>query len=254
MCTLTRLALQLLEDAEIGLGLRNTACLTLLAGLEQGIDVLPGTHMAIWRFLLGVDGGAMLLHRHHLSHQDVARDAVRVLLDSEVGEGGRDLALAVLRDENLAVVQDEHLLTIADRLANDGQVRRLGWLVERIHEERGLTPELILFLRDRLAASEVAAVRAAGVEIGGLLARLDRSFVVRMLADHAPPVRSAVADAMEKVEALDRPLAAAIVREHLLTETHRSVISACHYALGSLVRSSGRRVRQWEPPEGSEGN
>jgi hypothetical protein len=55
---------------------------------------------------------------------------------------------------------------------------------------------------------------------------------------------------LERTETQDRAQALGLIREHLAVEQHRSVVSACLYAMGSLVRTAGRRVRQREPPEG----
>src|SRR5438876_961179 len=87
----------------------------------------------------------------------------------------------------------------------------------------------------RGAPSDAASVRTVAVEVGGLLAKLDDDFVSRMFRDPSPIVRSATADLLERTEAQDRAQALALIRERLAVEQHRSVISACLYALGSLV-------------------
>ncbi len=226
----------------------------MLAAFEAGIDTPPGSHMAVWRFLLVSDQGASVLHRHDLIHAEVARDAVRVLLGRDSGDGACDLALAVLRHENVSVITDDDLITIADRVMDEGKARRLTWLIEQAHELRGLGPEYIVALRDRLAGSELVSVRVAAVEVGALLPRLDEHFAMRMLADGAAPVRTAVAELLEKTDAPDKPLALAIVRQQLDVERHRTPLSALHHAMGSMIRSGGRRVRMWEPPTGGTEN
>lgn len=251
MSCLIRLALEVLEDPAVPLGLRTVACTTLLHAFEGGIDAPTGAQVAVWRFLLGSDASAVLLHRHALQHPDVAKDAVRVLLDRETGEGERDLALAVLRNSNVDAVTEEHIASIIDRVLDEGRARQVGFLIERIHEQRGLSAPFLEVLRDRFAASEAASVRNVAVEVAGLLPSLDEQFVARMFEDPSPVVRSATAQLLERTEPPDRSRALALIRERLVVEQHRSVISACLYALGSLVRSEGRRVRQWEPPEGT---
>lgn len=251
MSSLIRLAVDVLEDSEVPLGLRTVACMTLLYAVEAGIEAPPGAPLAVWRFLLGSDASAVLLHRHSLQHPDVARDAVRVLLDRETGEGERDLALAVLRSSNVDAVTEEQIASIIDRVLDEGRARQVGFLIDRVHEQRGLSTDFLLALRDRLAASDAASVRSIAVDVAGLPAKLDQQFVARMFSDPSPIVRAATADLLERSEAPERAQALALIRERLAVEQHRSVISACLFALGSLVRTEGRRVRQWEPPEGT---
>lgn len=252
MSSLIRLAVDTLEDREVPQGLRMVACTTLLYALEAGIEAPPGAALAVWRFLLGSDASAVLLHRHSLQHPDVAKDAVRVLLDRETGEGERDLALAVLRISNVDSVTEEHIASIIDRVLDDGRARQVGFLIERVHEQRGLSTDFLLALRDRLAASDAASVRSIAVDVAGLPPKVDHHFVARMFSDPSPIVRAATADLLERSEAPGRAQALALIRERLAVEQHRSVISACLFALGSLVRTEGRRARQWEPPEGTE--
>ncbi len=249
MSPLVRIALEVLEDDASAPGLRQVAGVTILAAFEAGVEVAPGSHAALWRYLLGTGTGASVLARYEIADQEVARDAIRILIDDDAGEDAGDLALGALRGSNVRYVTDEDLVSIADRLTDEGKARRLTWLTERVNEERGLSPEILVGLRDRLAGADDPSVRAGAVEIAGLAARLDEAFAIRMLDDSAPPVRAAVADLLEKVDVLDRPLALVIVRRQLDVERHRSVLSALHYCMGSLVRGA-RRIRTWEPPSG----
>ncbi len=234
---LLRIALEILEDPYSALGVKNVACATILIAIEQGVEVPTGSHMSVWRHLLASDG-SVVLHRHELIHEEVGRDALRVLRDRDSGEGACDLAVAVLKDQNVRVISDDDLVTIADRMLDESKVRRLTWLIERIHEERGLTPELIVGLRDRLAVSHEPDVRAGAAEIGALVPRLDEHFAIRLINDPAPPVRTAVADLLEKVDLVDRPRALVIARQRLDVEQHRAVLSALHYCVGSLERQT----------------
>ena len=236
MSPLLRVALQTLEDPDTAPGLRAVACSTLLAALDNALEVPAGCHMACWRYLLGSDQSAASLHRHELAHPEVASDAVRVLLDAEAGETAQDLAMAVLRGANVAVVTDDDIVTLADRVLTEGRSRRATWMIEQVHEHRGLDSEFLVALRDRLAASDDASVRAAAVEVGGLLPRLDVEFTRRMFNDGSAPVRAAVAEHLERVEPLDRDLALRLIRDRLDQETHRSVLSSCYAALATLIR------------------
>jgi len=236
MSPLLRIALEALQDPVTAPGLRSVACSTLLAALDHAVEVPAGSHMECWRYLLGSDGSAASIHRHEIPHPEVARDAVRVLLDPEAGEAAQDLAIAVLRGANVAAVTNEDIMTLADRVLTEGRSRRVTWLIEQTHEDRGLAPEFLLVLRDRLAASEDATVRAASVAVGALLQRLDAAFARRMFSDDSAPVRAAVAEQLERVEPLDRALALRLIRDRLDQETHRSVLSACYGALATLIR------------------
>jgi hypothetical protein len=225
------------------------ACQTLLAALDEAIEVPPGTHMACWRYLLGSDQSAASLPRHELPHPEVARDAVRVLLDTEAGETAQDLAMAVLRGANVSVVTDDDITTIADRVLTEGRSRRVTWMIEQVHEHRGLDPAFLTTLRDRLAASDDASVRATSIDVGALHPRLDALFAEKMLSDRSSLVRAAVADSLEQVEVLDRDVALGLIRGCVDRETHRSVLSPLHASLGTLIRRN--RGDRSEPPEGT---
>jgi hypothetical protein len=238
MLSLVPVALEVLEDPDAPPALRSVACKTLLAALTAGIEVPPAAPMVIWRWLLVSDQGASALHPHELPSADVARDALRILTtDPDAGEEARDLAMAILRGANLAVVTASDLLLLADGVVNEGRTRRFTYLVESLHELKGLAPDFLRMLRDRLALSSLPSVRAAGVEVGALLDRLDDYFTERMLMDDSPIVRRTVLEVLERVEVLDRENAAVIVRKHLgSAERHRTVIAAGLSALGALVK------------------
>ncbi len=237
MSLLVRCALETLEDASTAPALRSVACATLLAALSTGVDVPPAAPMAVWRWLLQSGGGASALHLHELASSEVARDAVRILtVDPEAGDDARDLALAALRGENLAVVTDADVLLLAERAVDEGRTRRFTFLVECIHELRGFSPDFLTVLRDRLAASSSPLARAAAIEVGALLARVDEQFTERMLRDASPMVRRAAIEQLERVEVPDRECAATIVRRHLSGEQHRSVVGTGLSVLGALVR------------------
>jgi Arc/MetJ-type ribon-helix-helix transcriptional regulator len=243
MSALLRLALDTLQDAAAAPGLRSVASSTLLAALDNAIEVPVGSHMACWRYLLGSDQSAAAMHRHELVHPEVARDAVRVLLDAEAGETAQDLAMATLRGANVSVVTDDDVVTIADRVLTEGRSRRVTWLIEQTHEYRGLDPAFLVLIRDRLAGADEPTVRSASIDIGALLPRLDVEFATKMFGDRSPLVRSAVADSLDKVEPLDRDRALRLIRNRLDHESNRIVLSACYASLSSLIR---RRPRQGE--------
>lgn len=236
MSPLLRVALETLEEAATAPGIRSVACSTLLSAMDNAVEVPPGSHMACWRYLLESDHGASSLHRHEIQHPEVARDAVRVLLDPEAGETAQDLAMAALRGGNVAAVVDEDIVTLADRVFTEGRSRRVNFLIQQVHEYRGLHPNFISGLRDRLAGSDDVSVRAASVDVGALLPRLDVTFASRMFRDGSAPVRAAISEHLERVDPLDRDRALRLIRDQLEHETHRSVLSQCYAALATLIR------------------
>jgi len=238
MSPLVRTALETLEDAAAAPAVRAIACTTLLTALTAGVDVPPAVPMSVWQWLLQTGNGASALHAHELTSPEVARDALRILtVDPDAGDDARDLAMAALRGENLAAVTDADVLLMAEPFMDEGRTRRFTYLVEGVHELRGFSPDFLRLLRDRLAASPSPLVRAASVDVGGLLPRLDDRFAERMLADPSPVVRRTILELLERVEVLDRSRAAAIVRRHLgSSEHHRSVIAAGLTTLGALVK------------------
>ncbi len=234
--SLLRVALETLQDPSTAPGLRAVACSTLLAALDNAIEVPPGAHMACWRYLLGSDQSAAALHRHELAHPEVAADAVRVLLNPHAGEAAQDLAMSVLRGPNVSAVADVAIVALADSVLTEGRSRRVNYLIEQVHEHRGIAPEFLIALRDRFAASEDATVRADAIAIGALLPRLDVVFAAQMLGDGSPLVRASVVDSFDKLDARDRKAALRLIRDQLSHEAHRTVLSACYYSLGTLIR------------------
>jgi len=243
MSRLTRLAFETLEDPASPFGLRSTACSTLMHAIDLRVQVPHGSPMACWRFLVESESSGNSLNQHQLQDPEVARDAVRILLDPEAGTDVQDLALAVLQDQNLHALTEPDLATILDRIMTADRARQVGWLVYRLHQELGLSNESLIRIRDRFASSDVAAVRAQAPGISALLPRLDQEFALRILQDPKPPVRSAGLDMLQEVESIDAPQALLLARDHLATEQHRNVISSCHFAIGSLMRAAGRAIR-----------
>lgn len=237
MSTITRLALDILHSTSAATGLKVVACNALLSALEAEVSVPTGTHMAVWHYLLNSDPVVATLHRHHLLHPEVARDAVRILLNADSGDAAQELALSVLRGQNAAELGDMDLQTLVDRILDEGRGRRVAWLIEQVHEHRGIRADVLTHLRDRLAGARDPAARIAAVAVGSLLPRLDLGFAGGMLEDAAPPVRAAAAEALEAVPDIDRTPALLLVRGRLPHESHRLPLSALYSTLGSLLRS-----------------
>jgi len=244
MSQLTRLALETLQDPSSPHGLRSTACSTLMHAIDLGVLVPVKSPLACWQFLLESEASAHSLNQHRLQDPEVARDAVRLLLDQNSSTGVQDLALSVLQDQNLHAITEQDLATILERVMTESRARMVGWLIDRIHEERGLSNESLIRIRNRFASSNVAAVRAQGPAVSALLPRLDQEFAIRILQDPAPAVRSAVLEMLHTVEPLDAPQALLLVQAHLATEQHRNVISSCHLAAGHLMRAVRRAGRE----------
>jgi hypothetical protein len=235
---LVRAAFDTLAEPGSAPGLNAVAATTLLSAMSNAVETPGGSPMLVWRWLLHSNAPPSMLHQHRIQSTEVARDAVRVLTrDADAGDDARDLALAVLQDENLEVVTEEDVLLMADNVLDEDYRRRFAHLIEGVHEQRGLAAAFLTILRDRLAAHAVAPVRATGVEVGALLPRLDPDFAARMLADRSPIVRRTVLEHLDRVEEADRGLAAKLVRTHLASrEEHHTVIASALGALSQLVR------------------
>jgi hypothetical protein len=235
------MALEILTSPSAAPGLKSVARAALLSAIDHEIDVPLGTHLAVWHHLLGNDANAAAMHHHQLVHPDVGRDAIRVLTEADSGEAAKDLALAVLQGPNVAQVCDEDVELLADRVLDERRVRRILWLVEQVHELRGLAPEFIVRLRRRLATSPDAGVRMGAAELGALLPRLDEDFAREMLFDTSPIVRAETARCLEGVAEPDQDAALRLLRERMGQENHRTALSAIFSAVGALVRAAGRR-------------
>jgi hypothetical protein len=254
MSVFTRVALEILEDPAATLALKQVAVTALLEAFGTGIETPQRAPMAVWRWLLAIGSSSVrFLRTHEIPGADVVRDAISVLQSSDVGEEAWELAAAVIPGQHAAIVSERDIAAIAERVNSDQRARRFAWLVERVYEEHGLSPEFMVALSNRLVASEIPGIREAGVEVG-FLARFDEGFALRMLGDPTPAVRTAVADRLERVEEPDRDSALALIRGHFAVERHRTVIATMHHCVGSLVRESGRRVRTLSPPAGGEDN
>jgi len=237
MAPLIVAAFAALEDGTAAAAVRSIACSCILAALTSGLEVPPGAPMAAWRWLIHSESGASALHLQELPSAEVAIEAIRILKgEIDAGENARDLAMAVMRGENLAVVRDADIVLMAERAMGEGRLRRFVYVIEGVHELRGLSSDFIRLLRDRLSSSPSPAARAAGVEIGALLPRVDLPFLEHMLVDPSPVVRRCALEMLERVEMLERTVAATVVRRHLSNEQHRSVIASGLTTLGSLVR------------------
>jgi hypothetical protein len=237
MAPLLRMAFEMVGDAELPVGLRAAASAALLHAIENGIEVPPGAHMALWCFMLSSEASAATLHRQRLIHPDVAADAIRVLLDRSTSEAERDLALGALRDSNLNGITEQQVAGVVDRALDEGRARQAGHLIESVHEEVGLSAEFLQKARDRLAEAHAPAVRSTAVDVARLLPAFDGAFWASCFADRSPVVRTAVAQALELADKNDDVAQAiSLIRERLKIEGHRSVIAACLSALGSLIR------------------
>ena len=144
--------------------------------------------------------------------------------------------MAALRGPNLSAVTDSALLILGDQLAAKNRLRQFTYIVESVHEERGLATGFIVVLRDRLAGSPFGSARAVASDVNALLSRLQEDFVQKQLGDPSPIVRSAALRSLEGVNKLDRLRAVAIVREHLASEQHRSSVAVGLEALAALIR------------------
>jgi len=240
--SLTTQSLKALQDPSSPPGTRSIACRALVHAIELGVPVPTGTAMACWQFLLqsGADSCGL---RPDLQDRQVAQDAVRILRTRECSLDQHNLAYTILQGGNVTYVTEPDLAAIVEVLT-DGRALRIGWLIGRVHEGAGLSLQFLVTLRDRLAGSTIPEVRSEAPGISSLLPRLDQEFAIRMFQDPVPRVRSALASMLEQVEDVDQETALKLVQAHTALEQHRDVLSTCHFALGSLMRSVDRGIRR----------
>jgi hypothetical protein len=242
MALLLRAALDVVRDPDAPHGLRAVAAKTLLAAFEHVVETPPGASLAVWCWLSTVGVDCVRFSQVNLPGPDVVLEAVAVLKRLDAGEDLTNLAATVIeKSKDLAVVTDEDVLAVVDGEPGPERVRRLVWVVDAIHQGRGLPNTLLQALRDRWACSARAHLRQAAIQIGRLLLGLDERFVVQMLDDTAPGVRSEAVDLLEQADGEERDRALGLLQKRLATEEHVRVRSDLHSAIGSLLRQKSPR-------------
>jgi hypothetical protein len=238
MAVLLRAALDVVRDADAPHGLRAVAAKTLLAAFEHEVETPPGASLAVWCWLSTVGGDCVRFSQVSLPGPEVVLEAVAALKNPGVGEDLMSLAAtAIEKSKDLGAITDEDVLAIVDGEPGIERVRRLVWILQAIHEVRGLPNVMLQALRDRWARSARAHLRQAAVQVAGLLPGLDKNFAVRMLDDTAPGVRSEIVDLLEQAEGEDRDRALGLLRQRLAVEEHVRVRSDLHSAIGTLLRN-----------------
>lgn len=239
MAQLLRAALDVVRDDNAPHGLRAVAAKTLLAAFEHEVETPAGAPLAVWRWLATVGGDCVRFSQVSLPGPDVVVEALAVLKKPDAGEDLFALAATVVeKSTDLAAITDDDVLAIVDGEPGRERVRRLIWIVQAIHQDRGIPKPVLDALRDRWARSARAHLRQAAVQVAGLLPGLDDDFITRMLDDTAPGVRSEAVELLEQAEGDDRDRALVLLHSRLAAEENLRVRSDLHSAIGTLLRSS----------------
>ena len=185
---LLKYSLQVLIGATNPPGLREAACSCLVTGLEERLPLPSGAPLAIWHW---VREQRRTVGPHQLGevYDDKVFDSVvQGLRDPGAGFAVRYAAAEVLSGSAYAPLVTEELIT---DLVERGHIEpaTLAGLIGEVHQARGVDGDLLRNIRDRWMASASADTRDAGVHVGGLIAKPERAFWTRALADPSESVR-----------------------------------------------------------------
>jgi hypothetical protein len=237
-------AIDALEDVETSPTVQQLAVVLLLDALRERL--VPGSSAAVglvWRWV----------KRHPESHLwagdlgSFADDAVRAdAIDFlRHGDGAGDLigiALGLLAGEGHASkIGDDLVMELVERFP-DANVWAVRELVVAVNRTRGLTPSLLIAIRERWAASSSPIVREQAVALMFELADVDLALVAKMLDDPHADVRSAAAQRIvvngEKARETI-PLLEARLRIETHADARATLLRAC-----AALEDAPRRFRR----------
>lgn len=229
-------ALDVLNDNNNPVGMREVACAALVAGLEEGLVVPNGTPIAIWRWVRETTPKRWCAAQFRLGEvfdEAVFVAALEAVRDPASGTELRGVAIDVLAGSAYAhLVTDETLTDFVDRTHVESE--RLSRLVQNVHRARRIPIELVRMIRDRWATSTVVAAREAAVEIGSLVPKPEEDFWLKMAQDPSDDVRISVISSV--VKHCRHPFARKLVEgllEHegvvdVRAELHRAMMTLLH--------------------------
>jgi hypothetical protein len=193
-------ALEVLNDNNNAVGIREVACAALVAGLEEGLAVPSGTPIAIWKWLRETTPKRWNAGQFRLGEvfdEAVFVAALEAVRDPSSGTELRGVAIDVLAGSAYAsLVTDETLTDLVDRPHVEPE--RLSRLVQNVHRARRIPIELLRMIRDRWASSTVVATREAAIEVASLVPKPEEAFWLKMSMDPSDDVRISVISSVVK--------------------------------------------------------
>lgn len=233
-------ALEVLNDNNNPVGIREVACAALVAGLEEGLAVPAGTPIAIWRWVRETTPKRWCAAQFRLGEvfdEAVFVAALEAVRDPGSGTELRGVAIDVLAGSAYSpLVTDEMLTDLVDRPHVEPE--RLSRLVQNVHRARRIPIDLLRMIRDRWASSTVVATREAAIEVGSLVPKPEEDFWTRMAQDPSDDVRISVVSAV--VKHCEHRFALKFVEGLLALEGVVDVRAELHRAMMTLLHREER--------------
>jgi hypothetical protein len=244
-------ALAVLLDASTSLALRAAAAEALRTAAEHGLDLPHGAPLALWRWLCSTLPTCGWQHARQLGEMPdpvVTSEAIKVLSDGDAGAELQGLAVELLSGSAHAqLVTDDVLLGYVERGHAEEAARHAARLAVEVQRVRRVGRDVLLQLRDRLAASGTAAVRATSIDVA-MVMPLDVNFIRRMLHDEAAEVRQMVASHVA-LDITSTPDVEKLINERLALEQVADVRADLLRAAAALEHDGlDRPPRRGRPP------
>ncbi len=237
---LLTLALEVLNDTDNPVGIREVACAALVAGLEEGLAVPSGTTIAIWRWVRETTPKRWCAAQFRLGEvfdEAVFVAALEAVRDPGSGTELRGVAIDVLAGSAYSpLVTDETLTDFVDRPHVEPE--RLSRLVQNVHRARRIPIELLRMIRDRWASSTVVATREAAIDVGSLVPKPEEDFWLKMSLDPSDDVRISVISSV--VKHCEHRFALKLVEGLLQQEGVVDVRAELHRAMMTLLHREER--------------
>lgn len=228
-------ALDVLNNNNNPVGIREVACAALVAGLEEGLVVPGGTPIAIWKWVRETTPKRWCAAQFRLGEvfdATVFTAALEAVRDPSSGTELRGVAIDVLAGSAYApLVTDEMIVDLVDRPHVEPE--RLSRLVQNLHRARRIPIELLRMIRDRWATSTVVATREAAIEVGSLVPKPEEDFWLKMSLDPSDDVRISLISSV--VKHCEHRFASKLVEGLLADEGVVDVRAELHRAMMTLL-------------------
>jgi len=224
-------------------GMKSIAVQTLLAAFDSGIEAPPEAPLLVWRWLVAAGDIVRISRLGKVPGQEVMRHALAIMVDADHGDDLEELATAVLeKSDHLSTVSDREIMLLVDRDPSPERARRLQWILESVHRQRGISIQLLEELRDRWTASPQVHLRAHAPEIATLIGKFDERSLVALINDPVAKVRLAAVDCLVRLDTAEAPRALELAEQRLKIEEHQAVRSELHSAIGCLLQAVERHA------------